>query len=119
MSAWIRSYAIRRVRLVNFHNFVDETIDIREGGHLGGEARGEKPGARIGGRGAPERGVRCPAFPGRGGRTLSVLRDTAEPDDRCGRDELQFRVRDHERVAAEQGKDLSRFMAGNDTRIRG
>jgi len=27
-------YAIRRIRLVNFHNFVDETIEIRHGGHL-------------------------------------------------------------------------------------
>ncbi len=25
---------IRRIRLVNFHNFVDETIEIRNGGHL-------------------------------------------------------------------------------------
>lgn len=28
------SYAIRRVRLVNFHNLVDETLEIKEGGHL-------------------------------------------------------------------------------------
>jgi len=27
-------YQIARVRLVNFHNFVNETIDIRKGGHL-------------------------------------------------------------------------------------
>jgi len=28
------NYRIRRVRLVNFHNFVDETIDLHGGGHL-------------------------------------------------------------------------------------
>ncbi len=28
------NYRICRVRLVNFHNFVDETIDLRDGGHL-------------------------------------------------------------------------------------
>ena len=27
-------YRITRIRLVNFHNFVDETIEIRSGGHL-------------------------------------------------------------------------------------
>ncbi|HEY2404708.1 MAG TPA: SbcC/MukB-like Walker B domain-containing protein [Polyangiaceae bacterium] len=27
-------FTIRRVRLLGFHNFVDETIEIREGGHL-------------------------------------------------------------------------------------
>jgi DNA repair exonuclease SbcCD ATPase subunit len=27
-------YTIRRIRLINFHNFVDETIEIRHGGHL-------------------------------------------------------------------------------------
>lgn len=27
-------YAIHRARLVNFHNLVDETLEIREGGHL-------------------------------------------------------------------------------------
>ena len=27
-------YRITKIRLVNFHNFVDETIDIRSGGHL-------------------------------------------------------------------------------------
>jgi DNA repair exonuclease SbcCD ATPase subunit len=27
-------YRITRIRLVNFHNFADETIDIRSGGHL-------------------------------------------------------------------------------------
>jgi recombinational DNA repair ATPase RecF len=27
-------YLIRRIRLINFHNFVDETIEIRNGGHL-------------------------------------------------------------------------------------
>ncbi len=27
-------YSIRRLRLINFHNFVDETITIPEGGHL-------------------------------------------------------------------------------------
>ena len=26
--------SIRRIRLINFHNFVDETIEIRHGGHL-------------------------------------------------------------------------------------
>ena len=29
-----RQYAVRRIRLVNFHNFVDETIEVRDGGHL-------------------------------------------------------------------------------------
>lgn len=29
-----RKYAVRRVRLVNFHNLVDETVEIRGGGHL-------------------------------------------------------------------------------------
>lgn len=28
------AYTIRRIRLINFHNFVDETIEIRHGGHL-------------------------------------------------------------------------------------
>ncbi|HVV82935.1 MAG TPA: ATP-binding protein, partial [Kofleriaceae bacterium] len=28
------TYRIRAIRLVNFHNFVDETIDVRDGGHL-------------------------------------------------------------------------------------
>ncbi len=28
------NYRICRVRLVNFHNFVNETIDLRDGGHL-------------------------------------------------------------------------------------
>lgn len=27
-------YAIRRIRLVNFHNFQDETIELRDGGHF-------------------------------------------------------------------------------------
>jgi DNA repair exonuclease SbcCD ATPase subunit len=27
-------YTIRRIRLINFHNFVDETIEVRQGGHL-------------------------------------------------------------------------------------
>lgn len=27
-------YAIRRIRLINFHNFVDETIDLENAGHL-------------------------------------------------------------------------------------
>ncbi len=27
-------YQLRSIRLVNFHNFVDETIEIRDGGHL-------------------------------------------------------------------------------------
>ena len=27
-------YTLRAVRLINFHNFVDETIEIRDGGHL-------------------------------------------------------------------------------------
>ncbi|MEA3470073.1 MAG: SbcC/MukB-like Walker B domain-containing protein [Thermodesulfobacteriota bacterium] len=27
-------YLIRSIRLINFHNFTDETIDLREGGHL-------------------------------------------------------------------------------------
>lgn len=27
-------FALRRIRLVNFHNLVDETIEVREGGHL-------------------------------------------------------------------------------------
>ncbi len=29
-----RNYLIHRVRLINFHNFVDETIELRNGGHL-------------------------------------------------------------------------------------
>ncbi len=28
------SYQLRAVRLINFHNFVDETVEIRDGGHL-------------------------------------------------------------------------------------
>ena len=28
------TYQLRRVRLVNLHNFVDETIELRAGGHL-------------------------------------------------------------------------------------
>jgi recombinational DNA repair ATPase RecF len=38
------SYHITRIRLVNFHNFVDETIDIPDGGHLflmGGNGSGK------------------------------------------------------------------------------
>ena len=27
-------YRITKIRLVNFHNFIDETIEIRSGGHL-------------------------------------------------------------------------------------
>ena len=27
-------YRIKKIRLINFHNFVDETIEIRSGGHL-------------------------------------------------------------------------------------
>ena len=27
-------YSVHRVRLINFHNFIDETIEISEGGHL-------------------------------------------------------------------------------------
>ena len=27
-------YSVQRLRLINFHNFVDETIDIGNGGHL-------------------------------------------------------------------------------------
>ena len=29
-----RRWVIRRLRLINFHNFVDETIEVRDGGHL-------------------------------------------------------------------------------------
>ncbi len=29
-----RRYALSRIRLINFHNFVDETIEVRDGGHL-------------------------------------------------------------------------------------
>lgn len=29
-----QTYTIRRVRLVNFHNFQNETIEIKNGGHL-------------------------------------------------------------------------------------
>lgn len=28
------TYSIQRIRLLNFHNFVDETIDLKNGGHL-------------------------------------------------------------------------------------
>ena len=28
------AYPIKRIRLINFHNFVDETIDLENGGHL-------------------------------------------------------------------------------------
>ncbi|MEO9160240.1 MAG: ATP-binding protein, partial [Kofleriaceae bacterium] len=28
------SYRIETIRLVNFHNFVDEVIEVRDGGHL-------------------------------------------------------------------------------------
>ena len=28
------AYRIRTIRLINFHNFVDETIEVRDGGHL-------------------------------------------------------------------------------------
>ncbi len=27
-------YSIRKVRLINFHNFIDETVEIPNGGHL-------------------------------------------------------------------------------------
>jgi hypothetical protein len=30
----MNAYQLRRIRLVNFHNFVDETVEIRDGGHL-------------------------------------------------------------------------------------
>jgi hypothetical protein len=29
-----KRYTIARIRLINFHNFVDETIELRDGGHL-------------------------------------------------------------------------------------
>jgi len=29
-----KTYGLRRIRLINFHNFVDETIEVRHGGHL-------------------------------------------------------------------------------------
>jgi energy-coupling factor transporter ATP-binding protein EcfA2 len=29
-----KRYSVSRIRLINFHNFVNETIDIRDGGHL-------------------------------------------------------------------------------------
>jgi len=29
-----RRYALSRIRLINFHNFVDEIIEVRDGGHL-------------------------------------------------------------------------------------
>lgn len=28
------AYRIQTIRLINFHNFIDETVDVREGGHL-------------------------------------------------------------------------------------
>jgi len=28
------TFLITRIRLVNFHNFIDETIDLPDGGHL-------------------------------------------------------------------------------------
>jgi energy-coupling factor transporter ATP-binding protein EcfA2 len=34
LAAGAEHYTIRRIRLINFHNFVDETIEIRHGGHL-------------------------------------------------------------------------------------
>ena len=34
LNASAEHYTIRRIRLINFHNFVDETIDVRHGGHL-------------------------------------------------------------------------------------
>jgi len=34
LAAGAEQYTIRRIRLINFHNFVDETIEIRNGGHL-------------------------------------------------------------------------------------
>jgi DNA repair exonuclease SbcCD ATPase subunit len=34
LAAGAEQYTIRRIRLINFHNFVDETIEIRHGGHL-------------------------------------------------------------------------------------
>lgn len=34
MSRTRRTYAIGRIRLLAFHNFIDETIELRDGGHL-------------------------------------------------------------------------------------
>ena len=34
MSRSRRTYAIGRIRLLAFHNFIDETIELRDGGHL-------------------------------------------------------------------------------------